>query len=65
MAQLVSLLDPAGRMVVARVVKGAPREAGRPLSIREVRILVTADFATLLPITDAAQLADLSWVVDG
>ena len=32
---------------------------------REVRILVTADFTTLLPITDAAQLADLSWVLDG
>lgn len=32
---------------------------------RELRILVTADFATVAPITDEAQLADLSWVVDG
>jgi hypothetical protein len=31
---------------------------------QEMRILVTADYATLLPITDKAQLADLSWIVD-
>lgn len=32
---------------------------------REVRFLLTADFATLAPVTDEAQLANLSWVVDG